>query len=162
MKRIALYIFTLIAFSPVLITHAGASDSAVVHFEILGSQSFSLRSTPVQLSNPREVDLEQGSLDFERATVLTTSANDSWVIQLRTSSTYMGASHDSGYQKPISDFQYRGAGDSFTRVTQSERVISSGSAGGYEIPVDYRVLFDQDTHRDGQYSISLIYTITTQ
>ena len=163
MKRIALFSLTLIALAPVLTLLAGSSsDTSEVRFEIVGSQSFSLRTAPIQFSSPSDTDLQRGLVDYREAAVLSMSANHNWVAQLRTTSTYMGTSRDSSFQKPVSDFRVRSGGVSFESVSVSERIISSGNSGGYEIPVDYRVLFDADSHRDGQYSITLIYTITTR
>jgi hypothetical protein len=151
-----------------LVAAAKAEDFSIVNigWQVVPFQSLSISNASAKtvsdtfiIPQPTPQDLKRGYIEKENAIVLIAKSNVNWVINVRTPNSDMGVSFDGTYVKPISDFQLR-AGGSYLTVSYHDQMLAKGPHGEHEIGVNYKVLFGED-HRDGNYKITLIYTITT-
>jgi hypothetical protein len=113
------------------------------------------------IPQPSAADLERGYIEQERAITLLARSNTPWMISVRTDDPHMGRSFDGTYLKPVSDLLVRAAGRPYLAISHEDQLLTSGPAGEHLIGVDYRVLFNRHSHREGNYSITIIYTIST-
>jgi len=125
-----------------------------------GPEGPSVASTFI-VPQPTSEDLARGYIERRRALVLVARSNTPWTISVRTDDEDMGRSFDGTYVKPITDLLVRAEGGPYLPISHQDQVIASGPPGEHQIGVDYRVLFDPKTHRDGNYHITVIYTIST-
>jgi len=115
------------------------------------------------IPNPTPEDLERGYVERLRAVTLLARSNTPWVISVRTEDADMGTSFDGTVTKPISDFQVRAHGRGpYLTVQRYDQALAEGPPGEHRVAVDYRVLFDRERHREGNYRITLVYTISTR
>ncbi len=113
------------------------------------------------LPKPTPEDLQRGFIERTRAIVLLVRSNTPWIISVRTDDENMGRSFDGTYTKPVSDLWVRAEGGPYVPLSRKDQVITGGSPGEHQIGVDYRVIFNPDTYREGRYQITVIYTIST-
>ncbi len=107
-------------------------------------------------SQPTKWDYDAGYLEAIQATELSISSEANWQITIRTDNSSLG-----GYGKPISDFLWRKSGGSYQPVTNANTVVDSGTAGSPAINMDYMLLLDWTEDKPGDYSLTLIYILTT-
>ncbi len=147
----------------------GATQTEVV-FHLAPFQTLSLADGPfgartaysVHIPQPSARELARGHVDVPGAVTLNVHSNAPWVVNVRALSPDMGHSDDGAVTKPLADFQLRAANRPYiTLDTQDQRLIQ-GDHGRFSFEVDYRVRFDPRTHRDGDYALDLLYTITSR
>lgn len=120
-------------------------------------------SSTFVIPNPTPEDLERGYVERQGAVTLVARSNTPWVISVRTEDLDMGTSFDGTVTKPITDFQVRANGQGrYLTVQRYDQALAEGPPGEHRVAVDYRVLFDRERHRDGDYRITLVYTISTR
>ncbi len=120
-------------------------------------------SSPFVIPNPTPEDLERGYVERLGAVTLLARSNVPWLIAVRAEDADMGTSFDGSVTKPITDFQVRASGQGrYLTVQRYDQALTAGPPGEHRVPVDYRVLFDRERHRPGNYRITLVYTISTR
>ncbi len=146
-----------------------AVDQEMV-FEVLPAQSLSVGSfddtegqetiglATVQIPNPSFRDLARGFIEQKDAVELEIVSNIPWRVTVSTSNSDMGRSSDGSASKPVSDFQVRGNGK-YQSVSNEDQILIEGSGGSFKIEIDYRMLFDAETYKEGDYELTLTYTI---
>jgi len=72
----------------------------------------------------------------------------------------MGRSDDGTYVKPLSDFSLRANGGSYFSITIFDQTLATGGIGVHPFLIDYKVKTEKDSYKQGEYSLTLIYTIT--
>ena len=166
--------FTLIAlilFIPVFELLAASSTTVRVGFEILPFQQLSISGgrsagntavSTVRLPQPSAADLTRGYIELPNAVNLAVRSNIPWAVTVRTDDANMGQSFDGSYTKPVSDFQLRVGNGAYTPISQRNQVLLQGSYGQHNFNVDYRTLFDPSTYRQGNYQVTVIYTIVSR
>jgi hypothetical protein len=118
-------------------------------------------SSRVGVPHPNEEDLARGYLEVEGALTLIARSNTNWRLTIRTPDADLGRSYDRSYVKPLSDFQLRLAGKEYLSISNSDQALTTGTRGQHELGIDYRVLFNREKYRPGDYGVMLIYTIIT-
>lgn len=109
---------------------------------------------------PSVEDLARGYMEELGAITLRAKSNVGWVVMVKALSRDMGASFDGAYIKPLSDFQLRASGGAYLTITNENQVLATGKRGIHDLDVDYKVLLDKD-YRPGNYSVTIVYMITT-
>lgn len=114
-------------------------------------------SSTFVIPNPTPEDLERGYVERQGAVTLVARSNTPWVLSVRTEG------FDGTVTKPITDFQVRANGQGrYLTVQRYDQTLAEGPPGEHRVAVDYRVLFDRERHRDGDYRITLVYTLSTR
>lgn len=164
-------LIAVIFFIPVFELLAASGSTVRVGFEILPFQQLSISGgrsvgntalSTVQLPQPSAADLARGYIELPHAVSLSVRSNIPWAVTVRTDNANMGQSFDGNYTKPISDFQLRVGNGAFRPITQQNQVLLRGSYGEYNFDVDYRTLFDANIHRQGNYQLTVVYTIVSR
>ena len=162
----------IILLVPISVLAAGSSSSAVVHvsWTVLPFQSLTIAgsdanagtslATRYDLRKPDASDFAAGFIEDDGVLVLNASSNIPWTVKVHAVESDMGTSYDGSYTKPLSDFMVRADGGSFFSISTSDQVLASGTRGSHLLSVDYRVKVEKDTYKDGDYGLTLIYTIT--
>lgn len=101
-----------------------------------------------------------GFLERLSALKLIARSNVPWALRVRAAAPDMGLSNDGTYRKPASDLEVRAAHGPYVPVTVYDQTIARGPVGEHMLPIDYRVHLGAE-HRDGNYHITLIYTLTS-
>lgn len=166
-------LFLILLFSVSLLT-VGASDSATVtvSWQVPVMQSLQIQgqatsgssdkiTSVLNLPQPTDNDLQRGYIQRQNALTLTARSNVKWAVQVQVEQPYLGTSYDGEYRKPSSDLLIRGS-SGYKQASTSPVIIATGESGSHRIGVDYKVLFDQQDYRRGDYQATLIYTITTR
>ena len=142
-------------------------------FAVLPSQALSIGSfsqdegeetvglATVQMPEPTFGDLQRGYVEMREAVELDIVSNIPWRVTVSTGDANMGTSHDGSVTKPVSDFQVRGE-DGYQAVSNEDETILQGRSGLFKIELDYRLMLDPDEHKDGDYTLTLTYTIAGQ
>jgi len=149
---------------------AGNDARTAVAFRVAPFQTLSLNGgttgssavSTVRVPEPTARDLARGHVDMPEALALSVRSNAPWVVQVRSLHANMGLSHDRTYTKPLSDFQLRVGQGPYVGVDTTDQRLLQGAHGRFAFDVDYRVKFDPKTHRDGDYALDLVYTITSR
>lgn len=109
---------------------------------------------------PSASDFSAGFIEDDGVLVLNAASNIPWAVKVHAIESDMGTSYDGSYTKPLSDFMVRANGGNFFSISTSDQVLASGTRGSYLLSVDYRVKVNESTRRDGDYGLTLVYTIT--
>lgn len=117
-------------------------------------------SNRYDVREPNASDLSAGFIEDDGVLVLNAASNIPWVVKVHAIESDMGASYDGSYTKPLSDFMVRANNASFFSVSTSDQVLASGTRGTYLLSVDYKVKIDESTHKNGDYGLTVVYTIT--
>ena len=172
MKRCSVILIAIIFLIPVFALAAGPSSSAAVHvsWTVLPFQSLTIAGSAAatdasvtnryDLRKPGADDFATGFIQEDGVLVLKAASNIPWAVKVHAIETDMGTSYDGSYTKPLTDFMLRANGGSFFSVSTSDQVLASGTRGSYQLSVDYRVKVDRDSYKDGDYGLTLVYTIT--
>lgn len=156
------FAFSKCVFASVLVWLLHASVSA---------QSISVSTTSVSMPlQTTDYDPVTGAAQIIRTSAHTLSVsakqNTSWTVHVRAqaaSFSFTPSSGDANPNKPASDLAVRAPNASLTwlPLTTSNQVLgrSSGNATGQ--PIDYRLNSNLSTNPPGNYSISVIYTVTS-
>lgn len=108
---------------------------------------------------PTARDFEVGFIEIVDAVEGSVWSNTDWVLSVSTRATDMGTSHDRTYTKPLSDFLWRADGGSYQAISRTYQTVAIGRKQ-QAIGINYKVLFDKKRHRDGDYAITLVYTVS--
>jgi hypothetical protein len=144
--------------------------SATVAFRIAPSLSLSVWGenatgnsliSVYTIPRPTAQERQAGFIEHRKALQLLARGNVPWVLRVHAQEPDMGLSDDGTYRKPVSDLAVRVATGPYVLVMLQDQVITSGSPGEHLLPVDYRVRLG-DEHRDGNYRVTLIYTLTSR
>lgn len=148
-----------------------SSASATVSFRIAPSLSLSVWGENTAGNNlisvytiprPTPQQRQAGFIESLKALQLLARSNVPWVLRVRAQEPDMGLSDDGLYRKPVGDLQVRATTRGlYVPVTLHDQAIASGVPGEYLLPVDYRVRLGTE-HRDGNYRVTLIYTLTSR
>ncbi|HDL86193.1 MAG TPA: hypothetical protein ENH11_07715 [Candidatus Acetothermia bacterium] len=172
MKRCLVTLILAILLVPVSALAAGPSSSAVVHvsWTVLPFQSLtidgSVAGTNTSITNRYDVrkpdasDFAAGFIEDDGVLVLNAASNIPWAVKVHSIESDMGTSYNGSYIKPLSDFMVRVNGGSFFSISTSDQVLASGTRGAYLLSVDYKVKVNEGTYKDGDYGLTLVYTIT--
>lgn len=170
-KTTLVLIIILGVFGPAVLLWGDSSTTVQVGWRVLGTQMLSILgsdgpegpsvASTFVIPQPTAEDLQRGYIERRRALVLVARSNMPWTISVRTDDENMGRSFDGTYVKPITDLLVRAEGGSYVTIGHRDQAITDGPPGEHQVGVDYRVLFDPKTHRDGNYHITVIYTIST-
>ncbi|MCD5415664.1 hypothetical protein LR032_00925 [Candidatus Bipolaricaulota bacterium] len=112
------------------------------------------------LRQPTESDFAVGFIEVEGALTLIAASNIPWTVSVRAVEADMGRSDDGTFVKHLSAFSLRANGAPFFVITQFDQLLASGVAGRHRLTIDYRVELDGESHREGDYGLTLVYTIT--
>jgi hypothetical protein len=145
------------------------SASATVSFRLAPAMSLSVLGTNPQgnsvvsvytIPRPTEQERQAGFIERLHALTLQARSNAPWALRVRAYEPSMGTSDDGTYRKPVSDFEVRAAPGPYLPLSVNDQTVTRGPSGEHIIVLDYRVQLGPQ-HRDGTYSVTLIYTITT-
>jgi len=151
---------------------AGPSSTAVVHvsWTVLPFQSLTIAGSAAgtdtsvtdryDVDTPSASDFAAGFIEDDGVLVLNAASNIPWAVKVHAIESDMGTSYDGNYTKPLSDFMLRANNGNFFSISTSDQVLANGTRGSYLLSVDYRVKIDKDTYKDGDYGLTLVYTIT--
>lgn len=117
--------------------------------------------TTFVVPRPTPADLARGYIERERAITLVARSNTPWILTVRTSSESMGTSFDGRYTKPVSHLQVRAEDGPYVTLARTAQVLARGPSGEYRVGMDYRVLFDGARYREGDYRVTVSYTLST-
>ncbi len=146
-----------------------SQSSATVAFQIAGYQSLSVwgertdeRETVslYRIPQPTAQERAAGWIERPSALKLLARSNMPWVLRVRAAETIMGTSDDGQYRKPVSDLYVRATSD-YISVQTSDQALMTGLPGESLISIDYRVRLGAE-HRDGNYQVTLVYTLSTR
>ena len=70
-------------------------------------------------------------------------------------------SDDGTYIKPLTDFSLRSNGGPYSSITGFDRTLARGDTGEHTLVIDYKVDTEEETHKGGDYGLTLVYTITS-
>ncbi len=112
------------------------------------------------LRQPTEADFAVGYVEERSALTLKAASNIPWTVQVHALESNMGSSNDGTYTKPLTDFSLRSNGGSYSSITGFDQTLASGDTGEHTLVIDYKVDTEKETHRDGDYGLTLVYTIT--
>lgn len=112
------------------------------------------------LRRPTEADFAVGYIEQPSALTLTAASNTSWTVKVHTLESDMGTSDDGIYTKPLTDFSLCANGGPYSSITGFDQTLASGDAGKHTLVIDYKVATEEETHKDGDYGLTLVYTIT--
>jgi hypothetical protein len=113
------------------------------------------------IPRPTAQERQAGFLERENALKLIARSNVPWALRVRASEPDMGLSDDGTYRKPVSDLEVRAAQGAYVPVAVYDQTIARGPIGEYLLSIDYRVRLGSE-HRDGNYRVTLIYTLTSR
>lgn len=116
----------------------------------------------VDFPQPTEDDLLLGFIEMSGALFLVARSNIPWVVKVRAVESDLGTSYDGVFTKPLHNFLLRANNGSYFTLTNYDQIIIEGRPGTHPIEIDYKILFNQANHRDGNYGVTLVYTITTR
>ncbi len=159
---------TFLAGSP-LFAETSATATVEVRWRILPFQSLTVEGvagfgTRVldhhTIRRPTAADFAVGFIKEEGALILIAASNIPWTVSVRAIEADMGRSDDGTYVKPLSAFSLRANGDPFFVVTRFDQILATGVAGRHRLEIDYRVEVERESHREGDYGVTLVYTIT--
>ena len=121
------------------------------------AQTLTVDANTMYFSSPTKDDFDAGSIEALNATRVTVTSDTTWTVSVKTDSVNMG-----GYGKPLSDFQFKknGAG-SYLTISSTDQTLDSGSAGTFDIYVDYKTLLSWAQDAPNTYSLVVTYTLTT-
>lgn len=139
--------WTVLPFQSLSIAGDGSGDAAVY-------SRFDLRQ-------PTEADFAVGYIEVQSALTLKTASNIPWTVKVHALESDMGASDDGTYIKPLTDFSLRSNGGQYSSITGFDQTLASGDTGEYTLVIDYKVDTEKETHKDGDYGLTLVYTITS-
>ena len=156
MNRLILIFILFIVF---LITPYCAAYSA---------NSLTIAPKSFSIGEIRADNYETGYKEKIRANaVIVKDTLNAWKVMIKTNNNNMGVI--GSYAKPISDFYWKGTGDTVTQITYTnitnydlEIARGSASASFRTIYMDYRILLSWPNDVPGVYNITLTYTLTTQ
>lgn len=147
-----------------------SSASATVTFRIAPMMSLSVWGespsgdsvvSVYTIPRPTAQERQMGFLERLSALKLIARSNVPWALRVRASEPDMGLSDDGTYRKPVSDLEVRAAHSPYVPVTVYDQTIARGPVGEHLLSVDYRVRLGAE-HRDGNYRVTLIYTLASQ
>lgn len=147
------------------------SGTANVSFQLAPSQALSISSgstqgnsavSTVRIPRPSASALQRGYVEQLNALRLSLTSNIRWKVMVRTDDLNMGRSFDGQFVKPVSDLKVRAQGRSYLSLSNRDQTLMAGNHGSHNIAVDYKTLFSNNTHLDGNYLVRVVYTITAQ
>nr|BAL59858.1 hypothetical protein HGMM_OP4C494 [Candidatus Acetothermum autotrophicum] len=147
-----------------------SSASGIVTFRLAPSMSLSVWGespsgsslvSVYTIPRPTAQERQAGFLERLNALKLIARSNVPWALRVRAQDPDMGPSDDGTYRKPVSDLEVRAAHGPYVPVTVYDQTIARGPVGEHLIPVDYRVRLEAE-HRDGNYRVTLIYTLASR
>ena len=116
-------------------------------------------SPSFEVRDPSAVDLTVGHIEAPGAVTLRAVSYVRWTVQVRALESSLSRSHDGRSVKPLDSFLLRTDGEDYFPIDTRDQTLASGSNGTFDLTVDYRVKADAETHRDGDYALTVIYTI---
>ncbi len=112
------------------------------------------------IPQPTAQERQAGFLERLGALKLIARSNVPWALRVRASEPDMGPSDDGTYRKPVSDLAVRAGQGPYVPVAIHDQTLARGPLGEYLLPIDYRVRLGAE-HRDGNYRVTLIYTLAS-
>lgn len=112
------------------------------------------------IPRPTAQERQAGVLERLNALKLRARSTVPWALHVRASEPDMGLSDDGTYRKPISDLEVRATPAPYVPVATHDQTIARGPSGEYLLLLDYRVRLGAE-HRDGNYRVTLIYTLAS-
>ncbi len=111
------------------------------------------------LHQPTEIDFARGYIEKHGALTLVATSNIPWTVKVHAIESDMGTSDDGTYVKPLSDFSLRANGRPYSSVTRFDQPLAGGDRGTHTLIIDYRILTEQESYKEGNYGLTLVYTI---
>lgn len=116
----------------------------------------------IDFPQPTAADLSAGFIKIDGALSLVARSNIPWVVTVRAMERDLGTSRDGLFTKPLHNFLLRANNGIYFTLTNHDQIIIQGQPGIHPIEIDYKILFDQTKYREGDYGVTLVYTITTR
>jgi len=147
-----------------------SQSSAVVTFRIAPSMSLSVwgenpsgnsLASIYTIPRPTAQERQAGFLERLSALKLIARSNVPWALRVRAQEPDMGLSEDGTYRKPVNDLEVRAAHGPYVPLAVSDQTLAYGPAGEHLLPIDYRVRLGAE-HRDGNYRVTVIYTLASR
>ncbi len=153
-----------------LSVESASQSSAVVTFRIAPSMSLSVwgenpsgnsLASIYTIPRPTAQERQAGFLERLSALKLIARSNVPWALRVRAQEPDMGLSEDGAYRKPVNDLEVRAAHGPYVPLAVSDQTLAYGPAGEHLLPIDYRVRLGAE-HRDGNYRVTVIYTLASR
>lgn len=163
-------LFLAVATNPLLAAGTTASATAEVKWTIVPFQSLTIAggnaagaivSSRFDLRQPMPADFALGYIEEKGALTLVAASNIPWTVKVHALESNMGVSEDGSYVKPLSDFALRVNGGGYFSVTPFDQVLASGDVGSHPLIIDYKVKTERESNKNGDYGLTLVYTITS-
>ena len=173
MTRWQLTVSLLILLLTAISSSAFASGTTVtveISWTVLPFQSLSIAGddsgdatvySRFDLRQPTEADFAVGYIEECSALTLNAASNIPWTIKVHALESDMGASDDGTYIKPLTDFSLRSNGGPYSSVAGCDQTLARGDTGEHTLVIDYKVDTEKETHKGGDYGLTLVYTITS-
>lgn len=161
----------MVLFAILIYAANSVSVNVQVSWTILPFQSLTLAGTNswgeevtarIDFPQPTVGDLSLGFIKIRGALSLVARSNIPWVVKVRAMESDLGTSYDGAFTKPLHNFLLRANNGQYFTLTNYNQIIIEGQPGVHPIEIDYKILFDRVNHRDGDYRVTLVYTITTR
>lgn len=173
MTRWQLTVSLLILLLTAISSSAFASGTTVtveISWTVLPFQSLSIAGddsgdatvySRFDLRQPTEADFAVGYIEECSALTLNAASNIPWTVKVHALESDMGTSDDGTYIKPLTDFSLRSNGGPYSSITGCDRTLAGGDTGEHTLVIDYKVDTEKETHKGGDYGLTLVYTITS-
>ena len=137
----------------------------IVPFQSLAIAGDDGSETAVQsrfdLHRPTAIDFARGYIEVQTALTLIATSNIPWTVKVHAVEPDMGTSDDGTYVKPLSDFSLRANDGAYSSVTRFDQSLACGDRGLHRLVIDYKVLTERESYKEGDYGLTLVYTITS-
>ena len=128
-------------------------------------QAFSFSTSSVDFGTLTESDFDTGWDEVLSAQTITVKSNVAWQVTVKAGAATWGFTPSAGDPdplKPCSDLEWKSSG-SYAGLTTTDAQAGSGSAGsGLTIGMDFRMLVSYVNDPPGAYSLTVVYTLSTQ
>lgn len=128
-------------------------------------QGFSFDTSSVDFGTLITGDLDTGWIELLNAQVITIKSNVAWAVDIKAGAATWGftpSAGDADPNKPCADLEWK-SGGSYAGLTTTDTQIGSGTAGsGLTITTDFRMLVSYVGNPPGAYSLTVVYTLSTQ
>ena len=169
-QLIATLLILLLAITSSVSLAAATTATVKVSWKVLPFQSLAIAGddsagttvfSHFDLRQPTDADFAAGYIEEQGALTLVTASNIPWTVQVHALESDMGSSDDGTYVKPLSDFSLRANGGAYFAVTRFDQTVANGDVGTHTLAIDYKVQTERESYKDGDYGLTLVYTITS-
>ena len=145
------------------VTGFAADTSATATIPTL--QAFSFSTSSVDFGTLTEGDFDTGWSEVLGAQTITVKSNVSWQVSVKAGAATWGFTPSAGDpdpNKPCADLEWK-SGGGYAGLTTTDVQAGAGTAGsGLTINMDFRMLVSYVNDPPGAYSLTVVYTLSTQ